>query len=73
MTNDPDPDPPTQVNWIDSWVARDLARNPKNIRILGIDYETTILYDRHECPYELETRTLQERARTGIDFRIQEF
>ena len=60
-------DKPTglSVNWLDRWVTRDLQRTPGNVRILGIDYETAIIFDSHQCPHNLETRTLQERAKSG--------
>ena len=57
-----------QVNWLDTWVTRDLHRSPGNVRILGIDYETAIIFDSHQCPYDLETRTLQERAKSGTPY-----
>merc|ERR1712130_422611 len=53
-----------KINWLDQWVTRDLQRNPKNVRVLGIDYETAILWSGHQCPYNLDTRTLVERAQT---------
>jgi len=56
--------PDVPCNWLCEWSTRDLQRNPKKCRILGIEYETAILFSQHQCPYDLETRTLQERAKT---------
>ena len=67
----PTGEPPKQkVNWLDRWVTRDLNRNPGNVRVLGIDYETAIIFDSHQCPHDLETRTLQERAKSGIFLKV---
>ncbi|CAG5087653.1 Oidioi.mRNA.OKI2018_I69.PAR.g11595.t1.cds [Oikopleura dioica] len=56
--------PDVPCNWLCEWSVRDLQRNPKKCRILGIEYETAILFSQHQCPYDLETRSLQERAKT---------
>jgi len=60
-----------KINWLDRWVARDLQRNPKNVRILGIDYETAILFWNHDCPFGSDQRTLQDRAKS-VGTKLQE-
>ena len=52
-----------RVNWVDQWVTRDLGKNPKNCRILSVDYETAIIFDEHQCPFELEKRTIRKLAK----------
>lgn len=47
-----------RVNWVDQWVARDLNKRPRSCRILSVDYESAIVYDRHQCPFEREKRSI---------------
>ena len=50
-----------RVNWVDQWISRDLA--DLKCRILSVDYETAIIFDQHQCPFELEKRTIEKLAR----------
>ena len=43
-------------------MTRDLGNDPRNCRILVVDYETAIIFTGHQCPYELESRKIQTVA-----------
>ena len=50
-----------RVNWVDQWVTKDLV--DLKCRVLSVDYETAIIFDQHQCPFELEKRTIEKLAR----------
>lgn len=39
-----------------------MGNDPKNCRILVVDYETAIIFTGHQCPYELESRKIHTIA-----------